>query len=128
MNKKMKCLLSAVLALVLLMSAAIAMPVTAAQSNDGDKTVQATENNTVIPDGRTELEELAQPEDEENEDATVAPEYPVSEEALPEIETAVEETSVKADTELAETGDGVALGTDVKPHRKGSDLEQARRR
>ena len=120
LNKKMKCLLSAVLALVLLMSAAIAMPVTAAQSNDGDKTVQATENNTVIPDGRTELEELAQPEDEENEDATVAPEYPVSEEALPEIETAVEETSVKADTELAETGDGVALGTDVKPHRKGA--------
>ena len=126
MNKRLKCLLSAVLVLVILMSAAIAMPATAAQTPEDEATAPeapATETlsaetetgGDVFSDARAELEETA--ETEATEETTVADAVAdaalPAEAADPEEEAAIPEKEAK---ELAQTA-APKLNIDVEAHR-----------
>ena len=121
LNQKLKCLLSAVLALVMLMSAMLTAPVTAAEKDTQENAGKApaaqavTEDNTVLPNSQAELEELDETE-AEAETAATTPDDIVSEEALPENE-AEEAAPARKTAEVAETGASPSLQTDLKPYR-----------
>lgn len=135
MNKKLKCLLSAVMVLIMLLSAVIVMPATAAQSDDtaAETAPAATESVADAKPDETLADEESSAESEPGDVFADAhdelQEEPATEEAtsdsleaeeaaLPEEVAADEETvPEKKSAELAETGVIPELKVDVNAHR-----------
>lgn len=117
MNKKLKCLLSAILALVMLVGAAVAMPASAAESDENSAQVQPAddaagvssdaqgEDKNAIEDG------LAKLSADEDADAHVTEEDTF----FNDEEKIVEQ---KEDADLADTGDEPDLNADLNPYRE----------
>lgn len=112
MNKKLKCLLSAILAVVMLVSAAIAMPAAAAESDEdtqqpaqvveeGDNTSPdaGAEPSNAVEDGIAQLNERDE----------------IAETGAEDEEEIVYE---KQDADLAETNDEPDLNADLNPYRE----------
>ena len=134
MNKKLKCLLSGVLVLIMLMSAAIAMPATAAQSPDETGTdtpaaateaavEEATLSQELSPEGDTDSVFADEPSTEDVQASDPTDADIVADEALPEVATDTENTEsaenavpARDTEELAETG-ALNLNVNLKPHR-----------
>lgn len=114
MNKKLKCLLSAVLVLVMLMSAAITVPVTAAENEEKPITAAVTEEAAVenVP-----TEETSEAPTEDSSDVFVDGRDDLESIANDEEEATL--TSEKEEIELAQTGEGSGINSDIVLFRKG---------
>lgn len=124
LNKKLKCLLSAMLVLIMLVSAAVMSPATAAQNPSQDAApteatdVPAETAAPTDPDGagftdtREALEELTEADPTE-------PDVGETVDVAPSEETQPEEAAIPAReaAEIAQTGIAPQLNVDVKAHR-----------
>lgn len=116
MNKKLKCLLAAVLAVIMLVGAAVAMPASAAESDDEQKPAQqvADEGEEIKPDPlesrnaiEEEIAEVSRKDDEQQPEE--------EDEFFQNEEEIVEE---KEDADLSDTGTEPDLNADLKPYRE----------
>ena len=123
LNKKLKCLLSAALVIIMLMSAAIAMPATAAKSDENTQAQTPTTSESTLPvedvadiflDGQTDLDDMASDaiDPDANDDEGYLNDKTDADLAL----TGETAPATEAPTEQGATVD---LSTPLNPFRKG---------
>ena len=116
LNKKLKCLLSAVLVLIMLMSAAIALPAAAEETDAASAPAESAE--TVA---------AAIPAEEATEEATSAPvngsdvftDGRIDLEQIATTEADEDVLAEKEETDLADTAAGGGLDAELSPYREG---------